>query len=307
MKLAARILRAVVSLWLIVTFVFVALRLTGDPVLAVLNPDDMTKDMIESYRKLWGFEGTIGEQYLIYITNVMHGNFGKSILNGRDAFDTVLERLPATLQLIGASASLMILIGLPLGTWAAMRNGSKWDSFVMSFSTFGFAIPNFFFGLLLILVFSVTLRMLPTGGTGSWMHMIMPVITIGVAKAAIFTRFVRSAMLDALKLQCVTSARARGLSDTRVLVRHVLPNALVPLATILPLLVGGMISAAAVVEAVFAWPGIGRLIVESVAQRNLAIVQVIIMLVAFVMIVTNLLVDLIYTWLDPRSAAAAAN
>ena len=307
MKLAARILRAVVSLWLIVTFVFVALRLTGDPVLAVLNPDDMTKDMIESYRKLWGFEGTIGEQYLIYVTNVMHGNFGKSILNGRDAFDTVLERLPATLQLIGASATLMILIGLPLGTWAAMRNGTKWDSFVMSFSTFGFAIPNFFFGLLLILVLSVTLRMLPTGGTGSWMHMIMPVITIGVAKAAIFTRFVRSAMLDALKLQCVTSARARGLSDARVLIRHVLPNALVPLATILPLLVGGMISAAAVVEAVFAWPGIGRLIVESVAQRNLAIVQVIIMLVAFVMIVTNLLVDLIYTWLDPRSAAAAAN
>lgn len=307
MKLAARLLRAVVSLWLIVTFVFVALRLTGDPVLAVLNPDDMTKDMIESYRKLWGFEGTIGEQYLIYITNVMHGNFGKSILNGRDAFDTVMERLPATLQLIGSSAALMVLIGLPVGTWAAIKSGSKWDAAVMSFSTFGFAIPNFFFGLLLILVFSVSFRWLPTGGTGTWAHMIMPVVTIGVAKAAVFTRFVRSAMLDALKLQCVTSARARGLSETRVLVRHVFPNALVPLATILPLLVGGMISAAAVVEAVFAWPGIGRLIVESVAQRNLAIVQVIIMLVAFVMIVTNLLVDLIYAWLDPRASAAAAN
>ncbi|MFN4281058.1 MAG: ABC transporter permease [Alphaproteobacteria bacterium] len=307
MKLAARLLRAVISLWLIVTFVFVALRLTGDPVLAVLNPDDMTKDMIESYRKLWGFEGTIGEQYLIYVTNVMHGNFGKSILNGRDAFDTVMERLPATLQLIGASASLMILIGLPVGTWAAIKAGSKWDGAIMSFSTLGFAIPNFFFGLLLILVFSVSLRWLPTGGTGTWAHMIMPVVTIGVAKAAVFTRFVRSAMLDALKLQCVTSARARGLSETRVLVRHVFPNALVPLATILPLLVGGMISAAAVVEAVFAWPGIGRLIVESVAQRNLAIVQVIIMLVAFVMIVTNLIVDLIYSWLDPRASAAAAN
>ncbi len=307
MKLAARLLRAVVSLWLIVTFVFVALRLTGDPVLAVLNPDDMTKDMIESYRKLWGFEGTVGEQYLIYVTNVMQGNFGKSILNGRDAFDTVMERLPATLQLIGSSAALMILIGLPVGTWAAIKSGSKWDAAVMSFSTLGFAIPNFFFGLLLILVFSVSLRWLPTGGTGSWAHMIMPVVTIGVAKSAVFTRFVRSAMLDALKLQCVTSARARGLSEARVLVRHVFPNALVPLATILPLLVGGMISAAAVVEAVFAWPGIGRLIVESVAQRNLAIVQVIIMLVAFVMIVTNLLVDLIYAWLDPRASAAAAN
>jgi peptide/nickel transport system permease protein len=307
MKLAGRLLRAVISLWLIVTFVFVALRLTGDPVIAVLNPDDMTKDMMDSYRKLWGFEGTIGEQYLIYITNVMHGNFGKSILNGRDAFATVMERLPATLQLIGASAAIMILIGLPVGTWAAMKSGSKWDALVMSFSTFGFAIPNFFFGLLLILVFSVSLHLLPTGGTGSPLHLIMPVITIGVAKAAIFTRFVRSAMLDALKLQCVTSARARGLSGARVLIRHVFPNALVPLATILPLLVGGMISAAAVVEAVFAWPGIGRLIVESVAQRNLAIVQVIIMLVAFVMIVTNLIVDLIYSWLDPRASAAAAN
>jgi len=307
MKLAARLLRAVISLWLIVTFVFVALRLTGDPVIAVLNPDDMTKDMMDSYRKLWGFEGTIGEQYLIYITNVMHGNFGKSILNGRDAFATVMERLPATLQLIGASAAIMILIGLPVGTWAAMKAGSKWDALVMSFSTFGFAIPNFFFGLLLILVLSVSLHLLPTGGTGSPLHLIMPVITIGVAKAAVFTRFVRSAMLDALKLQCVTSARARGLSGARVLIRHVFPNALVPLATILPLLVGGMISAAAVVEAVFAWPGIGRLIVESVAQRNLAIVQVIIMLVAFVMIVTNLLVDLLYAWLDPRASAAAAN
>jgi peptide/nickel transport system permease protein len=307
MKVAGRLLRAVISLWLIVTFVFVALRLTGDPVIAVLNPDDMTKDMMDSYRKLWGFEGTIGEQYLVYITNVMHGNFGKSILNGRDAFATVVERLPATLQLIGASAAIMILIGLPVGTWAAMKAGSKWDALIMSFSTFGFAIPNFFFGLLLILVFSVSLHLLPTGGTGSWLHLIMPVITIGVAKAAIFTRFVRSAMLDALKLQCVTSARARGLSGARVLIRHVFPNALVPLATILPLLVGGMISAAAVVEAVFAWPGIGRLIVESVAQRNLAIVQVIIMLVAFVMIVTNLIVDLIYSWLDPRASAAAAN
>lgn len=307
MRLASRLLRAVVSLWLIVTFVFLALRLTGDPIVATLNPDDMTREMMESYRKLWGFEGTVGEQYMVYVSNVIRGNFGKSILNGRDALEVVLERLPATLQLIGSAALVMVLIGVPVGTLAAIKAGSKWDAAIMSFSTLGFAIPNFFFGLLLILVFSVTLQWLPTGGTGSIWHLLMPVVTIGVAKAAVFTRFVRSAMLDALRLQCVTSAKARGLSSSRVLIRHVFPNALVPLATILPLLVGGMISAAAVVEAVFAWPGIGRLIVESVAQRNLAIVQVIIMLVAAVMIVTNLLVDLIYSWLDPRAAAAAAN
>ena len=171
----------------------------------------------------------------------------------------------------------------------------------------GFALPNFFFGLLLILVFSVTLRMLPSGGRGTVLHLILPVVTIGVAKAAIFTRFVRSAVLDALRLPCITAAKARGLSGTRILFGHVFPNSLIPLVTILPLLVGGMIGAASVVEAVFAWPGVGRLIVELVAQRNLSVVQVVIMLVAAVMITANLIVDFLYSWLDPRTTIAAAH
>lgn len=307
MRLFSRSLRAVISLWFIVTLVFVGLRMTGDPVLAVMNPDDMTMEMIEQFRKRWGFEGTIWEQYLVYFVNVAHGNFGTSTLNGQDALSVVLERLPATLVLVGCSTLIMLMVGIPLGTLAAFKAGSKLDGIIMSGSTLGFAIPNFFFGLLLILVFSVTLRLLPSGGRGTVWHLILPVLTIGLAKSAIFTRFVRSAVLDALRLPCMTAARARGLSGTRILFWHVFPNSLVPLVTILPLLVGGMIGAASVVEAVFSWPGVGRLIVESVAQRNLAVVQVIVMLVATVMITTNLIVDLLYVWLDPRSATATAH
>ena len=259
MRTWMRLLRAVISLWLIVTLVFVGLRMTGDPAIAVLNPDDMTKEMIDAYRKRWGFEGTIWEQYLVYIWNVVHGNFGLSTLNGQDALGVVLERLPATLILVGCSTLVMLLIGVPLGTLAAYKSGSRLDSFIMSGSTLGFALPNFFFGLLLILVFSVTLRMLPSGGRGTMWHLILPVVTIGVAKAAIFTRFVRSAVLDALRLPCITAAKARGLSGARILFWHVFPNSLIPLVTILPLLVGGMIGAASVVEAVFAWPGVRAL------------------------------------------------
>ena len=307
MRTWMRLLRAVISLWLIVTLVFVGLRMTGDPAIAVLNPDDMTKEMIDAYRKRWGFEGTIWEQYLIYIWNVIHGNFGLSTLNGQDALGVVRERLPATLLLVGCSTLVMLLIGVPLGTLAAFKSGSRLDGFIMSGSTLGFALPNFFFGLLLILVFSMTLRMLPSGGRGTVLHLILPVVTIGVAKAAIFTRFVRSAVLDALRLPCITAAKARGLSGTRILFWHVFPNSLIPLVTILPLLVGGMIGAASVVEAVFAWPGVGRLIVESVAQRNLSVVQVVIILVAAVMITANLIVDFLYSWLDPRTTIAAAH
>jgi peptide/nickel transport system permease protein len=307
MRIWMRLLRAAISLWLIVTLVFVGLRMTGDPAIAVLNPDDMTREMIDAYRKRWGFEGTIWEQYLVYIWNVVHGNFGLSTQNGQDALAVVLERLPATLLLVGCSALVMLLIGVPLGTLAAFKAGGRLDGFIMSGSTLGFALPNFFFGMLLILVFSVSLRLLPSGGRGTVWHLILPVVTIGVAKAAIFTRFVRSAVLDALRLPCMTAAKARGLSETRILLWHVFPNSLIPLVTILPLLVGGMIGAASVVESVFAWPGVGRLIVESVAQRNLAVVQVIIMLVAAAMITTNLIVDLLYARLDPRTTIAGAH
>ncbi|MBI4047887.1 MAG: ABC transporter permease, partial [Devosia nanyangense] len=273
MSLAFRVLRAIISLWLIVTLVFVALRATGDPITAIFDPDNTSRAALESYRQQWGYTGTVLDQYLAYVASLLRGEFGFSTMANRPALDVVMERLPATLQLVGLSALLMIVVGLPVGTIAAMRAGSPLDRFVMSFSTVGFALPNFVLALGLILLLSVNLHLLPSNGIGSWQNLVMPVLTIGLSKAAIFTRFVRSAILDTLRLQCVVSARARGLTEWQIFWRHIITNAVLPLVTITPLLVGAMVAAGAVVESVFGWPGVGRLIVDAVAQRDLAVLQ----------------------------------
>ncbi|MGQ7791204.1 ABC transporter permease [Faunimonas sp. B44] len=307
MHLGFRLLRACISLWLIVTLVFIALRATGDPITAIFDPDNTPRAALEAYRRHWGYTGTIFDQYLVYVSNLLHGEFGFSSMANRDAYSVVMERLPATLELVACSALLMMAIGIPVGAVAAINSGNRIDRFVMTFSTVGFALPNFVLGLGLILLFAVKLHWLPSNGVGTPNHLVMPVLTIGISQAAIFTRFVRSAILDALKLQCVTSARARGVSEWNVFWAHVIPNALLPLVTITPLLVGAMVAASAVVESVFGWPGIGRLIVESVAQRDLAVLQMIVMMIAVVMITTNLLVDLTYSRLDPRTSASGAH
>ncbi len=307
MMLLTRLARAIVSLVAIVTLVFVAIRATGDPILAMYNPDDYSAEALDAMRRQWGYTGSIFEQYIAYVANVFQGHFGMSSMSSRDALAVVVERVPATLQIVGWSALIMFGVGIPAGAFAALHAGGRLDRLVMAGSTVGFAMPNFVFGLLLILLFSVYLRWLPSNGSGSWTNLVMPVLTIGLAKASIFTRFVRSAVLDALKLSCVTSARARGLTEWQIFRNHVIPNALLPLVTIAPLLVGAMISASSVVESVFGWPGIGRLIVDSVAQRDLAVLQVIIMFVATLMILTNLLVDLAYVRLDPRTALARSH
>lgn len=303
MKLFGRILRAVFSLWAIVTLVFVALRATGDPILAIFDPDDTTAEAIQSYREIWGYTGTTFEQYLRYVANLAAGDFGFSTMGNRPASVVVLERVWPTVQLVGASTLIMFAVGIPVGTLAAMKVGTRIDRAVMAFSTVGFALPSFVLGLGLILLLSVNLRLLPGNGTGTILHLIMPALTLGITKAAIFTRFVRSSIADALRLQCITAARARGIGEGQIFLRHVVPNALLPLVTITPLLVGAMVAAAAVVESVFGWPGIGRLIVESVANRDLAVLQMIVMMVAALMITTNLIVDLTYSTLDPRTSA----
>ena len=307
MNVGFRLIRAVVSLWVIVTLVFVALRATGDPITAIFDPDAFTEEALEAFRRQWGYTGSTFDQYLVYVRNLLQGDFGFSSMANRAAASVVLERLPATLLLVGWSSLLMMAIGFPVGAFAALKSGGRLDRFVMTFSTVGFALPNFVMGLGFILMFSVNLNWLPSNGYGSWQHLIMPVLTIGVSQSAIFTRFVRSAVIDAMRLQCVTAATARGVSPWDVFWRHVVPNALLPLVTITPLLVGAMVAASAVVESVFGWPGIGRLIVESVAQRDLAVLQMIVLMIAVVMITANLVVDLAYARLDPRTTLAAAH
>lgn len=304
MNTGYRLLRAFISLLLIVTLVFFAMRLTGDPITAIFDPDNFTQEALDSYRRQWGYTGTVWDQYIIYVSSLLSGDFGFSSSANRSAASVVIERIPATLQLVGCSAFLMLATGFPVGAFAALNNGGRLDRLVMAFSTVGFALPNFVMGLGFILLFSVNFQILPSNGYGTWQHLLMPALTIGISQSAIFTRFVRSAVLDALQLQCVISARARGLSPLGVFWRHVVPNAMLPLVTITPLLVGAMVAASAVVESVFGWPGIGRLIVESVADRDLAVLQMIIMLIAVIMITTNLIVDLTYAKLDPRTTKA---
>lgn len=304
MNTGYRLLRAFISLLLIVTLVFFAMRLTGDPITAIFDPDNFTQEALDSYRRQWGYTGTVWDQYIIYVSSLLSGDFGFSSSANRSAASVVIERIPATLQLVGCSAFLMLATGFPVGAFAALNNGGRLDRLVMAFSTVGFALPNFVMGLGFILLFSVNFQILPSNGYGTWQHLVMPALTIGISQSAIFTRFVRSAVLDALQLQCVISARARGLSPLGVFWRHVVPNAMLPLVTITPLLVGAMVAASAVVESVFGWPGIGRLIVESVADRDLAVLQMIIMLIAVIMITTNLIVDLTYAKLDPRTTKA---
>lgn len=212
----------------------------------------------------------------------------------------VLERLPATVLLMGVTGICTLLIGIPAGIWAALHRNSWIDRLTMLLSVAGFSLPNFVFGILLILLFSITWQILPTGGSGSWQHLVMPVLTMTLAEAAVLARFTRSAMLEALSQPYMRTARAKGLRWNRAVIRHALPNAAIPLITVVGFFVGTLVAGGVVTESVFAWPGLGRLLVSSVANRDLAVVQIIVMLIACSMVLTNLLVDLLYGWLDPR-------
>ncbi len=297
--LAQKLFRALLTIWVIVTFVFVILRVSGDPVLQILGPD-AELDTIELVRKAWGLDKPIWEQYFIYLVNLLQGDMGASYLDGRDAIEVVVERVPKTLWLMGVTAVVTFVIGIPAGIYAALHRNTWIDRLTMTGAVMGFSIPNFFLGVLLILLFSVTWRMLPTGGSETVYHYIMPVITMATAEAGIFARFTRSAMLDVLNQHYIRTAIAKGVPWGKVVREHALPNAAIPTVTITGFFVGSLIAGGVITENVFAWPGVGRLLVDSVANRDMAVVQVIILMIAASMVATNLFIDLTYGWLDPR-------
>ncbi len=297
--LAQKLFRALLTIWVIVTFVFVILRMSGDPVLQILGPD-AEQDTIELVRKAWGLDKPIWQQYYIYLVNLFQGDMGASYLDGRDAIQVVAERIPKTLSLMGITAVVTFVIGIPAGIYAALHRNTFIDRLTMTGAVMGFSIPNFFLGVLLILLFSVTWRMLPSGGSETASHYIMPVITMATAEAGIFARFTRSAMLDVLNQHYIRTAIAKGVPWGKVVREHALPNAAIPTVTITGFFVGGLIAGGVITENVFAWPGVGRLLVDSVANRDMAVVQVIILLIAASMVATNLFIDLAYGWLDPR-------
>ena len=297
-----KLLRAIVTVWLVVSFVFFVLRLSGDPV-AQLLPDDVDRQTVEFYRAAWGLDQPILTQYVRYIAALFHGDLGISFRNNLDALDLVMQRLPKTALLGGTALALALAVGIPLGIAAAMAKNTIFDRIVMSVAVFGFSMPNFFLGILLILAFSLQLRWLPSSGSGTVWHLIMPAVTLGSGFAAQIARYTRSAMIDVLNRAYMRTAVAKGAGQARRLYLHALPNAAIPVVTITGMKIGELLGWAVITETVFAWPGIGRLLTSAVANRDLAVVQCVMLVLAVTMVSANFLVDLAYGWLDPRVRA----
>lgn len=298
-----RLGRALVSLTLVVTFAFVVLRLSGDPATVIMGAD-APPEAIDAFRTSWGLDQPIWVQYLAYYQAIFTGDLGHSMRDGRDALVLVLERVPATLSITLPAFLIKLFVGIPAGVYAALHRNSAIDRTVMVLAVAGFAMPSFILGLLLVMVFAVTLGWLPSGGQGTWQHAVLPVVTLGLGGAALLARFTRSAMLEVLGQSYIRTGSAKGLAWARVVWRHALPNAAIPIVTIVGFLVGGLIAGAVVVESVFSWPGVGRLLVVSVGNRDLAVVQTILLMIALTMITANLVVDMLYGLLDPRMRGA---
>lgn len=302
--LLIRLCRAALTVALVVTFAFVVLRMSGDPALIIMSVD-APPEAIAAFRKAWGLDDPIWLQYLRYFSAIGQGELGQSMRDGRPAMQLVLERIPATLALTLPALALKLGIGIPAGIHAALHRDSLMDRIVMVTAVAGFTVPSFVLGLVLVLVFSVQLGWLPSGGQESWRHAILPVLTLGIGGAAVLARFTRSAMLEVLGQSYIRTASAKGVPWPRVVRGHALPNAAVPTVTVVGFMVGSLIAGAVVVESVFSWPGVGRLLVVAVANRDLAVVQCILLLVAMTMVSANLIVDLLYGVLDPRLRSGA--
>ncbi|MCL2704597.1 MAG: ABC transporter permease [Spirochaetaceae bacterium] len=294
-----KIIRAFITMVLVVTFVFVVLRVTGDPSHSIL-PSDATEEERKEFREEWGLDRPIIEQYFAYWKNIFTGNMGRSYRDRRPVNVIMAERLPKTIQLATLSIFFAVLISIPLGVKAALNRNTFIDRFAMGTAVFGFSMPNFFLGILLILLFCVGLRILPSSGSDSWRHIILPLITSSIHYLASYSRFTRSTMLSVLNKPYVRTATAYGLSKNRVIYGHALPNAAIPIVTIVGTSIGRIVAGSIVIETVFAWPGVGRLLVTSVGSRDLAVVQGIVLLLSITIVVMNLLVDITYGFLDPR-------
>jgi peptide/nickel transport system permease protein len=295
----SRFARAAFTIAMVVTFAFVVLRLSGDPAQIILGAD-AEPEAVDAFRASWGLDDPVWLQYFRYFAAILSGDLGRSMRDGRDAMTLVLERVPATLALTLPALAIKLGLGIPAGMLAALHRNSLLDRAVMALAVAGFTVPSFVLGLLLVLVFAVQLGWLPSGGQGTWQHAVLPVITLGVGGAAVLARFTRSAMLEVLGQPYIRTASAKGLPWGAVVRGHALPNAAIPTVTIIGFMVGSLIAGAVVVESVFSWPGVGRLLVVAVANRDLAVVQCILLLVAATMVTSNLMVDLLYGVLDPR-------
>ncbi len=297
--LATRLTHAAVVVFLALTAVFFMVRLTGDPVLLFMPMDTSPKD-IEEFRQKLGFNDPVWMQYGRFVGDALRGDFGESLRQQRPATEVVLEKLPATLELGFTAIIISVLVGIPLGMLSATRRGSVWDKIGTFLAVIGQAVPGFWLGLLLILLFSVWLQWLPTGGRGTWQQLIMPAITLGAFNFARYARLTRSTLLDVLGQDYVRTAHAKGLSSRVVMWRHALKNASIPIITVTGLQVGRVLGGAVIVEQIFAWPGLGRATIQALLNRDFPVVMAAVVIFALLYTITNLLTDLAYSWANPQ-------
>ena len=294
-----RVVRAGLTLWLVVSVVFFILRFSGDPV-ALLLSDTATPTQVEALRTQLGLDQPLPIQSARYLGSLVRGDFGNSLRQRQPAMRLVLARFPATLQLAAAAFLLAATVGLGMGVLAAVYRGRAWDRFAMIFTSIIQAGPAFFVGILLILIFSVRLGWLPSSGRGSVKQLILPTITLSGFTMASLTRLSRSALLDVFRNDYIRTARAKGLRESSVLTGHALRNAALPLITVAGLELGGLLTGAVITETVFAWPGIGRLAVDSVRTRDYPVVQAAVLFIATIFVLINFLIDCSYAMIDPR-------
>ncbi|MGZ0148059.1 nickel ABC transporter permease [Kribbella sp. WER1] len=295
-----RLVFSLFVLWGAVTIIFVVLRLVpGDPAYIMLGPD-ADQAQVAALRAQLGLDHSLIQQYATYLANVVHLDFGRSFRLNADSMSLVLQRVPATIQLASAALLLSLLIGLPLGVVAALRAHSWVDRTISVFSLMGQSTPSFWLGIVLILVFARGFKVLPSAGSGTWSHLVLPTITLALPFLAILVRLTRSGLLEVVHEGYVQTARAKGLGEGTVVLVHALRNALIPIVTVVGLQFGALLGGTVIVETVFAWPGVGRLLIDSIGRRDYGVVQASILLVATIFVVINLLVDLLYGFLDPR-------
>jgi peptide/nickel transport system permease protein len=273
--------------------------LTGDPTM-VMAGENWTQQQIEQFRHQMGFDRPWFVQYGAFLAHALRADFGVSIRQQQPVFQLIAQRIPATLELAGSAMAITIAVGIPLGMQAAMHRNTALDRGAMGFALLGQSMPVFWLGLLLVLVFSVWLGWFPVAGRGGLAHLVLPGLTLGLFSLAYTARITRSAMLDVLFTDYLRTARSKGLEERRVLVRHAFRNALVPIMTVLGLQFGGLLGGAVITETIFAWPGVGRLVLQAIQGKDLPLVQAAVFLLAVMFVTLNLCVDLLYVWVDPR-------
>jgi peptide/nickel transport system permease protein len=297
--LLRRFLQSLLVLFGVSFVVFGILFLTGDPALLLLPPDASIED-VAKFRQHMGFNDPFFVQYGRFLSGALRGNFGQSVRHGEPAFDLVMERMPATFELSGAALALALCLSIPAGIISAVRRNTLVDYISTVVALLGQSMPTFWLGIMLILFFSVQLNVLPSSGRGGWQHILLPAVTLGLFTTARITRLTRSGMLEVLNQDYIRTARAKGVANPPVVWKHALKNAAIPIVTIVGIELGTLLGGSVITETIFAWPGVGRLSVQAIYNRDYPVVQAAVFTLAATFVLVNLVVDVLYTYLDPR-------